>query len=678
METITYVGGHRVVAAMAVVFLSLTGIVGLAAPAHAAGAASGSGTITGAPGSGVTQTLAPIDVHGGYVAAGTGMRNRGYGSIHLAGIPGGASVVRAYLYWTVTGTSATPGAAFPNGKVDGAPIVGTLVGSGAGTCWDANHGFGYRADVTALVRGNGDYRLSSFRSRDQNGIDPFDFDSSAPMVDGVSLVAVYDQPNSPHTRVVLADGYAAISDTATATALSWGFPATDPVPEVRTTYLGGGGQSSGDGGTTFNGFAQPGANWRGDDPQTSPSYSDGSLWDTDTVSVGRRVRPGATGAFASVLDQGDCIAWVAQVLSIGFDGAADTDHDGLLDGWEANGSDGDGNGTYDVNIQSMGASVVHKDVFVEMDSMGAESVCPCHLPLAPDLDRIVAAFATSPYADNPDGKPGIAIHLDAGPYRGAKYDLGGGNVVAHDDDLNPVYGEFPPLKAANFSPLRAKTFHYMIWAHGYDGGTSSGLSFGIGADSFIVTLGRWADHGSSDAKVGTFIHELGHNLGLGHGGNDLITNYKPNYTSVMNYFFQVSGVPQSGGRPALYSYSRYKLPMVDETALDERHGVASARADEFLARWFCPDDTIRQTTTPLSGPVDWNCDGVIADPVATDINNDNQKTTFGGWRDWGNLYFTGGTIGADGGGAGTGDGRFAPSTPMPPELTYEESLRLGR
>ena len=183
--------------------------------------------------------------------------------------------------------------------------------------------------------------------------------------------------------------------------------------------------------------------------------------------------PGATSAEVSVRPdevQADCIDWVAQVLSIGFDGAADTDHDGLLDGWEANGSDGDGNGTYDVNIQSMGASVVHKDVFVEMDSMGAESVCPCHLPLAPDLDRIVAAFATSPYADNPDGRPGIAIHLDAGPYRGAKYDLGGGNVVAHDDDLNPVYGEFPPLKAANFSPLRAKTFHYMIWAHGYDGG----------------------------------------------------------------------------------------------------------------------------------------------------------------------------------------------------------------
>ena len=363
------------------------------------------------------------------------------------------------------------------------------------------------------------------------------------------------------------------------------------------------------------------------------------------------------------------------MLSIGVDGAADTDGDGLLDGWEANGSDGDGNGTYDVNLQSMGASVVHKDVFVEMDSMGAESVCPCHLPLAPDLDRIVAAFATSPYADNPDGRAGIAIHLDAGPYRGAKYDLGGGNVVPHDDDLNPSAGEFGALKAANFSPLRAKTFHYMIWAHGYDGGTSSGLSFGIGADSFIVTLGRWDQHGSSDAKVGTFIHELGHNLGLGHGGNDLITNYKPNYLSVMNYFFQVSGVPQSGGQPPLFSYSRYKQPRLDEHALAESAGLPSVRAEGFETRWFCPNDTIRQTTASAAAPIDWNCDGVIASPVATDINNDDRQTAFDGWRDWGHLYFTGGAIGADGPGSTAG---LAPSTPMPPELTYEESLRLAR
>jgi hypothetical protein len=674
-------------AAAAILLLTFSPPLAVAAGAAPAGSVADHGIApggAGVPTVGLTQTLAPIDVHGGYVAAGTGLRNRGYGSIHLSGIPTGATVVRAYLYWTVTGTSATPGATFPNGKLDGSPIAGTLVGSGAGTCWSANHGFGYRADVSTLVHGNDDYALTNFRSADKNGIDPFVSDSSAPMADGASLVAVYEQPRYPRTRVVVADGYAA-TNSATATAnVSWAFPATNPVPAVRTTTIGGGGQTGPDtvGSLgpygSFDGFQQPTVNFDGSDPQPAPWYTHGNLWDTDTVGVGRRVRPGDTAATVTIGESRDCIAWVAQVLSIGFDGAADTDGDGLLDGWEANGNDADGNGTYDVNLQSMGASVVHKDVFVEMDTMGAESVCPCHLPLAPDLDRIVAAFATSPYADNPDGKPGIAIHLDAGPYRGAKYDLGGGNLVAHDDDLNSVYAEFPPIKAANFSTLRAKTFHYMVWAHGYEGGSSSGLSFGIGADSFIVTLGRWGGHGSSDAKVGTFIHELGHNLGLGHGGNDLVTNFKPNYLSVMNYFFQVTGVPQSGGRPSLFSYSRYKMPTLAESSLTESVGLGSSRAADFETRWFCPDDSIRQTTAGAAAAIDWNCDGTITAPVATDINNDDQKTTFGGWRDWGNLYFTGGTIGADG--PGSGAPGFAPSTPTPTphELTYEESLRLAR
>src|SRR5262249_8443482 len=50
-------------------------------------------------------------------------------------------------------------------------------------------------------------------------------------------------------------------------------------------------------------------------------------------------------------------------------------------------------------------------------------------------------------------------------------------------------------------------------------------------------------------EAGTFMHELGHNLGLHHGGggirnNDIEDepNYKPNYLSVMNYRYQFSGI----------------------------------------------------------------------------------------------------------------------------------------
>ena len=42
------------------------------------------------------------------------------------------------------------------------------------------------------------------------------------------------------------------------------------------------------------------------------------------------------------------------------------------------------------------------------------------------------------------------------------------------------------------------------------------------------------------------MHELGHTLGLGHGGN-AVPNCKPNYLSLMNYVFQLGGLIDAEG-----------------------------------------------------------------------------------------------------------------------------------
>ena len=52
----------------------------------------------------------------------------------------------------------------------------------------------------------------------------------------------------------------------------------------------------------------------------------------------------------------------------------------------------------------------------------------------------------------------------------------------------------------------------------------------------------------------TFMHELGHLLGLGHGGSDNV-NYKPNYQSVMNYRYQSVSSGRNGS-PIDFSHSR--------------------------------------------------------------------------------------------------------------------------
>ena len=73
------------------------------------------------------------------------------------------------------------------------------------------------------------------------------------------------------------------------------------------------------------------------------------------------------------------------------------------------------------------------------------------------------------------------------------------------------------------------------------------------------------------------MHELGHNLNLGHGGGDW-TNNKPNYLSIMNYTFQMSGVPPTdpdAGGPLVgrVDYSRAALPTLVETTLNEPAGI---------------------------------------------------------------------------------------------------------
>ena len=128
--------------------------------------------------------------------------------------------------------------------------------------------------------------------------------------------------------------------------------------------------------------------------------------------------------------------------------AIDSDGDGLLDDWEMNGYDHDGDGVIDVDLPAMGATPDRKDLFVEVDWMDDALGClhfegmPCWstIALSPDLyalDDVVHAFDRSPVDD---GK-GIRLHIDAGPYSAMNPDthqlwgeLGRGNEVDFVED----------------------------------------------------------------------------------------------------------------------------------------------------------------------------------------------------------------------------------------------------
>ena len=106
----------------------------------------------------------------------------------------------------------------------------------------------------------------------------------------------------------------------------------------------------------------------------------------------------------------------------------------------------------------------------------------------------------------------------------------------------------------------------------------SGYSDLGGADS-AVTLGLWETSPNQDMSkranviAGTLFHEIGHTIGLTHGGlyYDTPPNYvpnfdancKPNYQSVMNYLFQLDGV----GPNAAIAYSNQTLETLSRGAL---------------------------------------------------------------------------------------------------------------
>ncbi len=208
------------------------------------------------------------------------------------------------------------------------------------------------------------------------------------------------------------------------------------------------------------------------------------------------------------------------------------------------------------------------------------------------------------------------------------------------------------LKQMYFDPAkRGAVFHYVCFADSLSGlGSTSGISRGIPAHDFLVTLGGWRTFGGTSLqKAGTFMHELGHNLGLQHGGGDGV-KFKPNFLSVMNYSFQTLGLLRPSGIATVrdFDYSRSQLAALTETRLLESAGIGDAEGQ--LTLWninqtngAClehPDDYYRLLAYPAT---DWSCDGALSPgTVSVDLNEDVTKSQLEGFDDWSALRFDGG------------------------------------
>ena len=148
-------------------------------------------------------------------------------------------------------------------------------------------------------------------------------------------------------------------------------------------------------------------------------------------------------------------------------------------------------------------------------------------------------------------------------------------------ELDSEFKALHRIKATEgkFNPAREGTFHYVIWGDYYDNGTSSGIATSVVATSWSPSARTSGGKASSDIRVAVFVHELGHNLALSHGGWDEI-DYKPNYYSVMNYQYTLTGVPMADGS-RYFGYSTAEYRMLNQAKLYEARGFGP-RAAGFL------------------------------------------------------------------------------------------------
>lgn len=261
---------------------------------------------------------------GGVVVAGASLSGRSDGvantnaSITVAGIPAGATVQRALLYWAVSGgldTTAT---------INGVAVTGANLLVAGGTCWSAGIvSATYRADVTARVAGNGSYTIGGL---------PSSTNPTAADTDGAALVVLYSRPDAGAVRrIMIRDG--AITTSATGEVVSDAFAGlASPISSAGRFHLVvGDGQSESDGNLVFN-AAVLGAN--------QFSGGEGALWDVATYNV---PIPAAQGSVTwSHVTGNDCLLFETAIVD--FDVAQCGD--GLItsiedcDDGDAQGSDG--------------------------------------------------------------------------------------------------------------------------------------------------------------------------------------------------------------------------------------------------------------------------------------------------------------------------------------------------
>lgn len=381
-------------------------------------------------------------------------------------------------------------------------------------------------------------------------------------------------------------------------------------------------------------------------------------------------------------------------------GGAVPQDDGLPDAYEATGMTYNGLNLFD----DYGCTPGQIDLLLHIAPMHLEggNEDPGMMLQKAALDKVVAAFASK----------GITLHIDVGSnglydgsaeiggrddtsynYSGADHRVPFTNSINLSSSVSSAaaYVDTYFNNTSYFPAARKYAFYFMVFGSSQEtdgSGGSSGIAW-VNGRNFLITLKGWGFNfnaipglglTSDDMKTyvankqaATIMHEFGHNLGLLHGGNENL-NYKPNYYSIMNYLYQMQGLPVIGNDEGDRYYYDRMFNSADSTEYSQwfwkidhqfsvdaynNNGVAFSTPIDFKNSPFSSSFKIDYShglggpkqeanldeSTGLrqsgSGSVDWNGDGSIKDGIKENINpsEDTDYDAHYDYDDWHNLHY---------------------------------------
>ncbi|XQF92137.1 PKD domain-containing protein [Pseudoalteromonas espejiana] len=325
----------------------------------------------------------------------------------------------------------------------------------------------------------------------------------------------------------------------------------------------------------------------------------------------------------------------------------DDDLDGIPDCSELEGSTFGG-----LPLYEWGARANQKDIFIEVDYMDSTDIGITPQRIA--IEKVISVFNNN----------GYTVHFDVGDLFDQStgtsienFDLGGGTTVPFNDYTPFEYDQGTAnlfaYKMEYADTRRRPIFHYLLMANsGNSDGSISGSGIAeINGNDLMLTMGGWglsvddqvSQNVTNNYQASTIFHELGHNLGLYHGGDEEV-NFKPNHLSSMNYLYQLTGLSSIGNNEGDRYYDRFYTNNVNcDIAPSTNNQTGST--DDFIINYSngssadINESTIDETEglkRAGSTAVDYNCNAVIGETLTNfDANQDSQITILTDVDEWG-------------------------------------------